>query len=80
MAMDVYDVKLSKGYQFTLQAKSRNKHGLKPGQKIQVIDLDREIILRPKKNGSLKNLVGKFSAGKKFDVVKEHDLIVSGFD
>ncbi|MEK6957971.1 MAG: AbrB/MazE/SpoVT family DNA-binding domain-containing protein [archaeon] len=78
--MDVYDVKLSKGYQFTLQAKSRRKHGLRPGQEIRVIDLDKEIILRPKRKGSLKNLVGKFKVGKKFDAVEEHDLIVSGFD
>ncbi|MBI4044671.1 MAG: AbrB/MazE/SpoVT family DNA-binding domain-containing protein [Candidatus Diapherotrites archaeon] len=76
----MYDIKLSKGSQFTLQAKSRKKHELKPGQKIQVIDLDNEIILRPKKKGSLSNLVGKFRAGKKFDIVKEHDLIISGFD
>ena len=78
--MDVYDIKLSKGFQFTLQAESRRKHGLEPGQEIQVIDLDKEIILRPKKKGSLKNLVGKFKAGKMFDVVKEHDLIIAGFD
>ena len=62
--MNVYDIKLSKGFQFTLQAESRRKHNLKPGQKIQVIDLDKEIILRPKRKGSLKNLVGKFKAGK----------------
>ena len=80
MGVEVYDVKLSKGYQFTLQAKSRRKHGLKPGGTIRVIDLDKEIILRPKKKGSLKNLVGKFRAGKRFDIVKEHDLIVAGFD
>lgn len=80
LSVDVYEVKLSKGYQFTLQAKSRRKHSLKPGGIMQVIDLDKEIILRPKKKGSLKNLVGKFKAGKSFDVVKEHDLIVSGFD
>ena len=79
MPMDVYDIKLSKGYQFTLQAKSRSKHGLKPGQKIQVIDLDREIILRPKVKKSLKSLVGKFKAGKAFDAAEEHDLAVSGF-
>lgn len=79
MSTEVYDIKLSKGYQFTLQAKSRKKHNLKPGQKIQVIDLDKEIILRPKRKGSLKNLVGKFKAGKRFDVVKEHDLIIAGF-
>ena len=47
---------------------------------MQVIDLDKEIILRPKKKGSLKNLFGKFKAGKNFDVVKEHDLIAAGFD
>lgn len=79
MTTDVYDIKLSKGFQFTLQAESRRKHGLKPGQEIQVIDLDKEIILRPKKKGSLKNLVGKFKAGKRFDAVREHDLIVTGF-
>ena len=79
MPMDVYDIKLSKGYQFTLQAKSRSKHGLKPGQKIQAIDLDREIILRPKVKKSLKSLVGKFKAGKAFDAAEEHDLAVSGF-
>jgi len=78
--MDVYDVKLSKSYQFTLQAKSRRKHDLRPGQKIRVIDMDREIILSPRKKGSLKNLAGKFRMGKKFDIVKEHDLIISGFD
>lgn len=77
--MDVYDIKLSKGFQFTLQAKSRRKHDLTPGQKIQVIDLDREIILMPKRKGSLRNLVGKFKAGKKFDAAKEHDLIIAGF-
>ena len=77
--MDVYEIKLSKGFQFTLQAESRRKHDLKPGQKIQVIDLDKEIILRPKRKGSLRNLVGKFKAGKRFDVVKEHDLIITGF-
>lgn len=80
MNMDVYDIKLSKGFQFTLQAESRRKHDLKPGQEIQVIDLDNEIILRPKKKGSLRNLVGKFKAGKKFDAVKEHDLIIAGFE
>ena len=78
--MDVYDIKLSKGFQFTLQAKSRRKHDLTPGQKIQVIDLDKEIILMPKRKGSLRNLVGKFKAGKKLDIVKEHDLVVAGFD
>jgi len=80
LTVDVYDVKLSKGYQFTLQAKTRHKHGFKQGDAIQVIDLDREIILRPKKKGSLKNLIGKFNTGEKFDIVEEHDLIVSGFD
>ena len=80
LSVDVYEIKLSKGYQFTLQAKSRKKHGLKPGQTMQVIDLDKEIILRPKHKGSLKNLIGRFRAGKKFDIVKGHDLIVSGFD
>lgn len=80
LSVDVYDVKLSKGYQFTLQAKSRRKHSLKPGATMQVIDLEKEIILRPKKKGSLKNLVGKFKAGKSFDIAKEHDLIVAGFD
>lgn len=79
MTTDVYDVKLSKGFQFTLQAKSRRKHHLKPGQKIQVIDLEKQIILRPKRKGTLKNLIGKFKAGKKFDAVKEHDLIITGF-
>lgn len=80
MSVEVYDVKLSKGYQFTLKAKSRLKHAIKPGGTIQVIDLDKEIILRPKKKGSLKNLVGKFKTGKSFDIVEEHDLIVSGFE
>lgn len=79
-SVNVYDIKLSKGFQLTLRAESRRKHGLKPGQEIQVIDLDKEIILRPKRRGSLKNLVGKFKAGKSFDAVKEHDLIVAGFD
>lgn len=78
--MDVYDIKMSKGFQLTLQAESRRKHCLAPGQEIQVIDLDKEIILRPKKKGSLRNLVGKFKAGKNFDAVKEHDLIIAGFD
>ncbi len=44
-----------------------------------MIDLNKEIILIPKKKGSLRNLVGKFRAGKRFDAVKEHDLIVAGF-
>ena len=79
MAVDVYEVKLSKGYQFTLQAKTRHKHGFKQGDEIQVIDLDKEIILRPKTKKSLRGLVGKFKAGKSFDVSEEHDLIVSGF-
>ena len=80
MGVEVYDIKLSKGYQFTLQAKSRKKHNLRPGQEIHVIDLDKEIILRPKKKGSLKHLVGKLRGGNKFDVVKEHDVIVAGFN
>ena len=79
MAIDVYEIKLSKGYQFTLQAKSRRKHGFKQGDEIQVIDLDREIILRPKVKKSLKSLVGKFKAGKAFDAAEEHNLAVSGF-
>ncbi|GEM_PF-2646610 len=32
-----------------------------------------------KNKKSLKNLIGKFKAGKKFDVVKEHNEIVSDF-
>lgn len=33
---------------------------------------------KPKKKGSLKNLLGKFKTGKSFDIVKEHDLVVTG--
>lgn len=80
MTIEVYEVQLSKGYQFTLKAKSRHKHGLKPGQKIQVIDTGTEIVLRPKKRGGLKNLIGAFKADKPFDAVKEHDWIAAGFE
>ena len=34
----------------------------------------------PKKKTSLKNLIGKFRAGKEFDSVEEHDLITAGFE
>jgi AbrB family looped-hinge helix DNA binding protein len=83
MTYEVETITLSKGFQFTLPAKSRKKHKLKPGQKIQVLDLDNEIILRPKKKRSLKELIGACEGNKKdkkFDVVKEHDLIICGFD
>ncbi len=80
MSIDVYDVKLSKGYQFTLQAKTRKKHDLKPGQMIQVIDLGKEIVLLPEKKGNLKGLIGKFKVRKNTDIVSEHDLVVAGFD
>lgn len=39
-----------------------------------------EIVLQPKKRGSLKKLVGAFKADKPFDAVKEHDEIVAGFE
>lgn len=80
MAIEVYEIEVSKGQQFTLRAKTREKYGLKPGKKVQVIDLGKELLLRPEKKGSLKNLVGKFKAGKKMDIAKEHDWILSGLE
>ena len=80
MAVDVYEMKMSKGSQFTLQARTRRKYGMKPGGSIQVIDFGKEIVLRPKKKGSLKALIGKFKAGRPIGIVEEHDLLVAGFD
>ncbi len=80
MSIQVAEIRLSKGFQFTLPVESRKKHGLKPGNKIRVIDMDNEIILKPKTKKNLKELEGIFKSKKKFDVVKEHDLIISGFD
>lgn len=80
MSIEVAVIKLSKGYQFTLPAKSRKKHGLKPGQEMQVIDLDREIIIKPIQKHSLKQFAGKFREKKGFDSASEHDIIVAGFE
>ena len=79
MAIDVYEVKMSKGSQFTLQARTRRKYGMKPGESIQVIDFGKEIVLQPKRKGSLKALIGRFRAGKPTDIVEEHDLLLAGF-
>ncbi len=80
MSIEVAQITLSKGFQFTLPAKSRKKHGWKPGQKIQVIDLDKEIILRPVNKYDLRKLAGKFKEKKGFDSDAKHDIIVAGFD
>ncbi len=80
MAVDVYEVKMSKGSQFTLQAKTRRKYGMKPGESIQVIDFGKEIVLRPKRKGSIKALIGRFKAGGPTDIVEEHDILAAGFD
>ena len=71
LSIDVAQITLSKGFQFTLPAKNRKKHGLKPGQKIQVIDLADEIILRPIKKRSILESAGKFKGKKGFDAVLE---------
>ncbi len=83
MGFDVGVISLSKGMQISLPAKIRKKHKLKAGTEIEYIDLDNEIILKPKKKTSLKELIGACKGNEKdeeFDVVKEHDLLVSGFD
>jgi len=79
MEVQVTEIKMSKGFQFTLPAKTRKKHGLKPGQELKVIDMDNEIILRPKMKRSVRELIGKFAEEKGFDSAKEHDIIVAGF-
>ena len=73
------EIKLSKGFQFTLPAAIRKKHKLKPGQSLEIIDIGDEIILRPKKTRKISELIGKFKLGKKFNVEKDLDQIVSSF-
>lgn len=80
LTVEVYEIKMSKGSQFTLQARTRRKYDMKPGGSIQVIDFGKELLLRPKKKGSLKGLIGKFKAGRPTDIVEEHDLLSAGFD
>lgn len=67
------EIKLSKGFQFTLPADIRKKHKLRPGQSLEIIDIGDEIILRPKKDRSLSELSGKFTLGRKFNIAKELD-------
>ena len=80
MSVEIAIIKLSKGHQFSLPAKSRKKHRLKPGQEMKVIDLGTEIIIQPIKKNSLKKFAGKFKERKGFSAVDEHDILVSGFD
>lgn len=75
----VKEIRLSKGFQFTLPAAIRQRHHLRPGQKIEVIDLRDEIILRPKGTRKLTSLLGRFRLGRKFSVEKELDKTTSGF-
>jgi len=76
MSIEVAQIKLSKGYQFTLPAKIRKKHDLKIGQTLEIIDLDNKIILKPTKKRSLMELMGKFKSDRAFDAVVEHDEII----
>lgn len=73
------EIKLSKGFQFTLPAAIRQKHQFKPGQKLEIIDLGDEIILRPKRTRSITELIGKFKLGRKFKADKDLDSSVSRF-
>lgn len=72
------EIKLSKGFQFTLPAIIRKKHNLRPGQTLEIVDVGDEIVLRPRRVRKITDLVGRFKAGKKFSVEKELDHVVSG--
>ncbi|PIU20999.1 MAG: hypothetical protein COT15_04600 [Candidatus Diapherotrites archaeon CG08_land_8_20_14_0_20_34_12] len=76
MSIEIAQIKLSKGYQFTLPAKIRKKHDLAIGQTIEIIDLGNKIILKPTKKRNLMDLVGKFKSDMAFDAVVEHDEII----
>ena len=67
------EIKLSKGFQFTLPAAIRQKYHLKPGQTLEIIDVGSEIVLRPKRKRSITEVIGKFSLGRKFNITKELD-------
>ena len=78
MGIETGTITLSKGYQLTLPARSRKKYGLKPGQKFQMIDSGKEIILRPIRKHSIRELFGKFKETKGFDSTAAHDILVTG--
>lgn len=76
MAIVATRLKLSKGHQFTLPAASMRQHKLKPGQEMDFVDTGDELIMKPVKKHSLKEIIGKYKLGRKFDAVKEHNEIL----
>lgn len=79
MAIIVRKLRISKGFQVTVPAETREKYTLEAGDEIVWVDTGREIFVRPLKRAiKLTDIVGKYETEKKFNSVLEHDEVVSG--
>jgi AbrB family looped-hinge helix DNA binding protein len=79
MAIVVKRLRISKGFQVTVPAETREKYGLKTGDELVWVDTGREVFIRPlRKTIKLTDIVGKYDTDEEFDSVSEHNEIVSG--
>lgn len=79
MAIIVKKLRISKGFQVTVPAETRRKHGLKAGDQVVWVDTGREVFVRPLgRTIKLTDIVGKYNTEKEFNSVLEHDQVVSG--
>ncbi len=79
VAIIVKRLRVSKGFQVTVPSETRRKHSLEPGDEVVWVDTGREIFIRPlTKAVRLTDILGRYETGEEFDVVSEHDEVVSG--
>ena len=79
MAIVVKRLRVSKGFQVTVPAETREKYGLKAGDEVVWVDTGREVFVRPlRRTIRLTDIVGKYDTEKEFNSVLEHDEVVSG--
>ena len=78
MAIIVKRLRISKGFQVTVPAETREKYELKPGDEVVWVDTGREVFVRPLgRTIKLTDIVGKYDTEKEFNSVLEHDEVVS---
>ena len=79
MAIIVKRLRISKGFQVSVPAETREKYGLKAGDEVVWVDTGREVFIRPLgRTIKLIDIVGKYNTQKEFNSVLEHNEVVSG--